>query len=268
MNTDDRWPTRVSDETILLPVSENHLGISAGFLKRGYCLIKEECADLIPEITGESLKGCHLNRESDSEKIRSVLGIHKVNSVRPIVERLQPLAESILNCDVYVHQSRINLKHPNGSSGWSWHSDFETWHSKDGMPDPHCLSAMVALDDNTSVNGSLEVLTTSHTLFWGDKKGSTDSSPEAEFTNQTVGVPPESVIREYLHRPGSCVEKILMRKGDVLFFHSNLLHTSKPNLSDEPRKNLFIVFNSTSNRLTDPYDGSEPRPEYMASRGK
>jgi hypothetical protein len=35
--------------------------------------------------------------------------------------------------------------------------------------------------------------------------------------------------------------------GDILFFHSNLLHRSEANLSEEPRWSLISCYNSASN---------------------
>jgi len=64
-------------------------------------------------------------------------------------EDLISIAKSILNSDVYIHQSRINYKAGKDANGWNIHSDFETWHSKDGMPQMDCFTAVVAINENT-----------------------------------------------------------------------------------------------------------------------
>jgi ectoine hydroxylase-related dioxygenase (phytanoyl-CoA dioxygenase family) len=39
-----------------------------------------------------------------------------------------------------------------------------------------------------------------------------------------------------------------LEAGDVLFFHSNLLHMSEANLSDKPRWSLISVYNLSYNK--------------------
>jgi len=40
---------------------------------------------------------------------------------------------------------------------------------------------------------------------------------------------------------------ILTKPGDVMFFHSNLLHTSGPNTSSGHRRNLVLAYNQVCN---------------------
>ena len=43
------------------------------------------------------------------------------------------------------------------------------------------------------------------------------------------------------------------------------MHGSNGNITPYPRSNAFFVFNSIHNKLTDPFCGLPPRPEYIAS---
>jgi ectoine hydroxylase-related dioxygenase (phytanoyl-CoA dioxygenase family) len=40
---------------------------------------------------------------------------------------------------------------------------------------------------------------------------------------------------------------VTLEAGDALFFHSNILHRSGPNLSDKPRWSLISCYNRNSN---------------------
>jgi ectoine hydroxylase len=54
--------------------------------------------------------------------------------------------------------------------------------------------------------------------------------------------------------------------GSVILFDCNTMHGSNGNITPYPRANAFLVFNAIANRLTEPYGGKRPRPEFIASR--
>ncbi len=49
--------------------------------------------------------------------------------------------------------------------GFNWHSDFETWHSEDGMPRMRCLSCSIVMTDNNEFNGPLMLIPSSQKYF-------------------------------------------------------------------------------------------------------
>jgi ectoine hydroxylase len=53
--------------------------------------------------------------------------------------------------------------------------------------------------------------------------------------------------------------------GSALFFHSNIVHASPPNLSPYPRKMLIITYNSVDNI---PISKKTPRPDFIVSRDR
>ena len=62
--------------------------------------------------------------EPQSKEIRSVFEVHKISEVFAKLvrdERVVGRARQILGSDVYVHQSRINVKPGFGASGFYWH---------------------------------------------------------------------------------------------------------------------------------------------------
>ncbi|MFE0752297.1 phytanoyl-CoA dioxygenase family protein, partial [Gordonia sp. NPDC058843] len=89
--------------------------------------------------------------EPQSKEIRSVFEVHRISEVFARLvrdERVVGRARQILGSDVYVHQSRINVKPGFGASGFYWHSDFETWHAEDGLPNMRTISVSIALTEN------------------------------------------------------------------------------------------------------------------------
>lgn len=54
--------------------------------------------------------------------------------------------------------------------------------------------------------------------------------------------------------------------GSATVFDSNCMHGSNGNITPFARSNLFIVFNSVENTLTDPFSAPAPRPDYLGSR--
>ncbi|CAE7366080.1 ectD [Symbiodinium natans] len=112
---------------------------------------------------------CRLVTEAGSSALRSIFAVHE-DADSPVAElATSPLitqfARQVLADDVYIHQSRVNLQTAFKGAGFSWHSDFETWHAEDGMPCPRSASVVVYLDKNVESNGALMVVPGSHKSF-------------------------------------------------------------------------------------------------------
>lgn len=202
---------------------------------------------------------------NSADSVRSALCVHETEPFRTACAALWPIAEQLLGGPCYVHQSRINFKRAMSGTGWSWHSDFETWHAQDGMPRPMCVSAMVPLEPNTAENGPLRVIPFSHLIYWSAPRGE-EHSAEENFSDQKDGVPTDEDIR--LLKFDLCVgeRSILADPGDVFFFDSNLMHGSSKNESANSRTNFFVVFNRADNELVEPFSASAPRPLQMGYR--
>mmetsp|Transcript_8839 Transcript_8839/g.11012 ORF Transcript_8839/g.11012 Transcript_8839/m.11012 type:complete len:310 (+) Transcript_8839:59-988(+) len=247
--------------------------------ENGFCIVR----GLIPQETVEACKSyletfsneeqlkvtgdCRYVTEANSTVLRSVFAIHEENSPLGELARSKFLTEyvqQILDDDIYVHQSRVNLQAPFQGTGFSWHSDFETWHAEDGMPKPRSLSAVVFLDQNAEYNGSLMVIPGSQTSFLRCPGRQSGANWEKSLQSQVYGTPSEKHLRELAESKG--IKFCTGAPGDVLFFDSNLLHASSGNRSPFPRRNLFVAFNSWSNRLETPFYAEVRRPEHVAHR--
>lgn len=205
--------------------------------------------------------------EPDSQKIRSIFGIHELSRRFNDLtrdSRLIDIAHQLLNSDVYIHQSRINDKSGFSGTGFNWHSDFETWHSEDGMPRMRCFSLSILLSENNELNGPLMLIPGSHKWFVPTRGTTPPRNWQASLQAQTIGIPSSEHLRELTRRGGLAAPK--GPAGSVILFDCNTLHASANNLSPWRRSNLFFVYNSLDNKLGRPFAGTEPRPEYIAAR--
>ncbi len=55
--------------------------------------------------------------------------------------------------------------------------------------------------------------------------------------------------------------------GSAVLFDCNAMHGSSNNITPYPRTNLFVVYNSVDNSLTEPFVAPTPRPEFIAGAG-
>jgi len=206
-------------------------------------------------------------REPDSDEIRSVFAVHKLSRKLEQLARdprLIHVARQILGSEVYIHQSRANMKPGFDGKEFYWHSDFETWHVEDGMPAMRALSCSVLLTDNVASNGPLMVIPGSHYQFIACQGETPDKHYEKSLKKQEFGVP-DKLSLEFLADQGG-IRQMTGKAGSVVFFDCNLMHGSASNLTPWPRSNVFMVYNSIENTLHSPKYDLEPRPEYIATR--
>lgn len=205
--------------------------------------------------------------DPNSGELRSVFAMHRLSRYFDEMTRdprILGMVRQLLGSDVYIHQSRINDKFGFDGGGFDWHSDFETWHSEDGMPRMRALSASLMLTDNNEFNGPLMLIPGSHQYFVPCAGGTPEENWKQSLRAQRVGVPAQQWLQELATRRGIQAPK--GPAGSLLLFECNTLHASNRNMSPWPRSNLFFVYNSIDNRPVDPYCGNRPRPEFLATR--
>ena len=218
-------------------------------------------------VQGSDVDSDQVIAEPESAEIRSIFAFHTRGgalSEVPSDDRLAGVARQLLASDVYIHQSRVNRKPGFRGKDFQWHSDFETWHTEDGMPRMRCLSAVVALTDNEAWNGSLLVMPGSHQWFVTCPEPTPPANHERSLKVQEIGVPDEGSLTRLFDQHG--IDQCTGPAGSVLFFDCNLMHGSSTNISPLPRRNLFMVYNSVENALGEPYSAPQRRPEHIASR--
>jgi len=205
--------------------------------------------------------------EPGSGEVRSIFNVHRLNEIFANLvrdPRVLNVAREILGSEVYIHQSRINYKPGFNGKEFYWHSDFETWHSEDGMPAMRALSCSILLTDNSEANGPLMVIPGSHQHYVSCMGETPDENYKKSLKKQEVGVPDEILLR-YLADMGG-IKSCTGKAGSVIFFDCNTMHGSNSNISPFPRSNVFFVYNSIDNQLQEPISSLVPRPEFVAAR--
>ncbi|UYG03473.1 ectoine hydroxylase [Halomonas sp. LR3S48] len=203
--------------------------------------------------------------EPDSQEIRSLFAVHYLSERFDALasdERLVGRVRQILGGDAYVHQSRINYKPGFEGKGFSWHSDFETWHAEDGMPAMHAVSASIVLTDNHEFNGPLMLIPGSHKVFVPCLGETPDDHHRQSLKRQEFGVPGREALRELVARHG--IEAPKGAAGGLLLFDCNVLHGSNANMSPDPRSNVFFVYNRRDNACVEPFAARHRRPSFLA----
>jgi 2-aminoethylphosphonate dioxygenase len=132
-----------------------------------------------------------------------------------------------------LFKDKINLKLP-GGDGFEPHQDQQAGWSAYA---PLFVTALVSIDESTEANGCLELAAGHHARGLIGREWAPLAGPDL------AGV-------EF--RP--CPTK----PGDALFFDSYVPHRSGPNLSEEPRRVLYVTYN----RLAD----GDHRARYYADK--
>lgn len=290
MLSQDAYPTRTQNNAGILarqdpvlyePESKRKASLDAAqrasYEKNGFLLMPElfsqdEVSYLFDAMQTMREDFTHADRkeviaEPGSGEVRSIFNVHRLNDIFANLvrdPRVLNVAREILGSEVYIHQSRINYKPGFTGKEFYWHSDFETWHSEDGMPAMRALSCSILLTDNSECNGPLMLIPGSHHHYVSCMGETPDENYKKSLKKQEVGVP-DPILLRYLADMGgitSCAGKA----GSVVFFDCNTMHGSNGNITPYPRSNVFFVYNSIANQLDAPKGGLAQRPEFVAAR--
>ncbi|MFE9122977.1 ectoine hydroxylase [Streptomyces sp. NPDC007172] len=280
MTAQDLYPTRGSAEVITPRQDPVVWGPSAGlesFEQDGFLAIEDLLSDdevalyrseLERLIADPSVRADERSIiEPQSQSVRSVFEVHRISEVFARLvrdERVVGTARRILGSDVYVHQSRINVKPGFGASGFYWHSDFETWHAEDGLPRMRTVSVSIALTENHDTNGGLMIMPGSHLDFLGCEGATPKDNYKKSLQMQDAGTPSDEALTKMADRHG--IKLFTGRAGSATWFDCNAMHGSGDNITPFPRSNVFIVFNSVENQAEEPFAAPIRRPEFIGAR--
>ncbi|MGB6009102.1 MAG: ectoine hydroxylase [Castellaniella sp.] len=262
---DGRYARALDPEQLQAYEQDGFLILPGVFDEAEVDVLREEIAAL--EHDPAVREGEEVIREPGSAALRSIFRVHELGkrlADLPRDPRLLDVARQILGSEVYIHQSRVNMKPALDGKEFYWHSDFETWHVEDGMPAMRALSCSVLLTDNTPFNGPLMLIPGSHRQFVACVGETPEDNYKTSLRRQEVGVPDPVSLRLLAEQGG--LRSVTAPAGSVVFFDCNTLHGSGGNLSPWPRSNVFMVYNSVDNRLVAPFHGMAPRPEHIAAR--
>ena len=122
-------------------------------------------------------------------------------------------------------ENKINIKAPEYGAAVEWHQDWAFYpHTNDDL-----LEVGIALDDMTEDNGALMVIPGSH------KDKVWDHHQDGLF----VGA-----VTDPTFQPDDAVS-VTVKAGGITLHHVRMVHGSKPNESDKPRRMFFIGFYAT-----------------------
>ncbi|WP_289414046.1 phytanoyl-CoA dioxygenase family protein [Sulfurovum zhangzhouensis] len=135
-------------------------------------------------------------------------------------EKIRPILEQILDDQVVIttaHHNSIMTKMPHRSTQTRWHQDRRYWRYSDN----NLVSIWLALDSEYNDNGVLEFIPGSHRM-----KFEADQFDEKEY------------FREDCEKNIPLIEtkvSTTLKRGDVIIFHSLLLHRANKNETDTPK---------------------------------
>ena len=133
-------------------------------------------------------------------------------------DRIVGPASALLGDRAVLFKEKVNFKMP-GGGGFTPHQDVQPGWDRYA---PYFLSVLVAVDANTIENGCLELAAGHH------RRGLIGRKWMPLEGDELAGV-------EFVRYP--------MAPGDVAFFDCFVPHQSQPNLTDRPRRNLYLTFN-------------------------
>ncbi|MGM8228807.1 phytanoyl-CoA dioxygenase family protein [Cellvibrio sp. ARAG 10.3] len=232
--------------------------------------LPEQVEPLLAEI--ESLKKNMVGEEAlvsepGSREVRTIFKPFQYSDVIRNFFRdpkILDVARQLLGSDVYMMQSRVNIKPAYTGRSFAWHSDFETWHVEDGMPRMRAVTAWIMLTENHEHNGPLYVIPGSHQLYVSCAGQTGAENYKTSLKAQKLGVPQPDTMNEILATRD--IKAITGKPGTVVFHECNILHGSPDNISNDPRTILMCVYNSVLNKPVAPFGGLEPRPDFLSNR--
>ncbi|WP_437583664.1 ectoine hydroxylase [Paramicrobacterium sp. CJ85] len=249
----------------------------SGYDEKGYLTVDElisasEVAELTAELQRLSAQE-EIRRdertvvEAASDEVRSIFEIHRISDVFAKIAndpRVVGRAKQLLGSDVYIHQSRVNFKPGFEGKEFMWHSDFETWHAEDGLPNMRTVSISISLTDNYSYNGPLMIMPGSHKKYISCGGETPEDNYKKSLIMQGAGTPEKETLTQFADTYG--IDVLEGKAGGAIMFDCNCMHASNGNVTPYPRSNVFIVFNSVENTAVDPFAAAAPRPDFIGAR--
>jgi len=233
------------------------------FEERGYLLLRnfvgaEQCETILDiakahlkhkvppietelEYIGKSREERQKISDAHSERYEERLTVRRLRQVytRDIVFRqwmesgeIRPILTQLLGETPVItmaHHNSIMTKMPHSSTETSWHQDIRYW----SFENDRLFSVWLALDEENSENGALEFIPGSHLIEFAPAR-----FDEKEYFIETL--PENKALIDTR-------EQMSLGQGDLVFFHSKLLHRANRNRSDNPKISFVYTVHGRSN---------------------
>ncbi len=216
------------------------------YQKDGYILVKGFCSrNEIDRLYGVAIQDDAMRKhaldlnDQSGKKTKLSLWFTPGNDVFGYLTRSEKVVNTVaqlLDSETPVchFHSKLMQKEPKVGGAWEWHQDYGYWYKNQFMFPDQLISAMIALTKANRENGCLQVIRGSHKL----------GRVNHGFSGEQVGA--DLVMVENALKTMELVY-CEIEPGDALFFHSNLLHRSEANLSNDPRWSIISCYCSQSN---------------------
>jgi len=147
------------------------------------------------------------------------------DKIRPILKQILKESPTI----TIAHHNSIMTKMPRTSTETYWHQDIRYWH----FESDNLVSVWLALDEENDANGVLEFIPGSHMMtFEADQFDEKEYFSDSHADNRTLIETKEQTV---------------LQKGDVVFFHSKLLHRANKNKTQTAKISFVYTVHGKSN---------------------
>jgi ectoine hydroxylase len=236
------------------------------YLENGYALLPEVINEL-PDFEALIDQDTEKVYEKDECTLRSIYGFQNNSTFIEWLKScsiIKEITQRLLGEEVYLHQTKVNIKNQNESSIWPYHRDFPFWKVFDHFPDNQFLNVVVYLDDVFEGSGELIVIPKSHKVFLPREAQdeNIDYSLEGSASSDLLF----SFSSDELDTFGSSygLDSTIGGKGSLLLFNPNLIHGSGSSSIDFSRKIMIMTFNACSNLP----NGVSSRPSYLCNTNR
>lgn len=130
---------------------------------------------------------------------------------------------------VQAHHNCVMTKHPQFSSSTMWHQDFRYWRYQEN----NLVTAWLALTRETARNGCMRLIPGSHAV----------KLDQSRFDQESFFRTDLSENRALMHQ----ALRAELEPGDVLLFHSGLMHAAGRNQTEQRKLALVFTYRQTSN---------------------
>ena len=235
------------NENQLKEIDEN------GYIILPDCFSNEEVKNIRKEMTTVFNERTEANIiEKSSGEVRTATGLHLRSKIFDDLTRhpkfFEP-AKQIRGNNLYIQQTKINVKAAFTGEVWPWHYDFATHSGEDGVSKPLALNLHVFLDDVNQFNGPLFFIPKSH------KYGSAPSKLDTVTTSYPLWTVDQQTVKKLVNENG--IVSAQGKAGTAVIFVDNLVHGSTQNMSPMDRAIFSVILNPCDNAQT-----KFARPDY------
>jgi ectoine hydroxylase len=157
-------------------------------------------------------------------------------------DKMLSIAAELMGDPVYIWSSKVNVKAPWAGTAEYYHQDLVYWKDR-GYPKDDMMSCMIFLEPHNIKNAALHMMPGTHKYGYIEHEPFVNINGLAKYQ-----VPPKTLDRLY-EKHGLVV--VDANPGDVLFFHTSVVHGSSHNISNQGRMIILSQLNTVGNEPTE-----------------